>query len=56
VIGARQNSFARALLGSVAARVAAEALCTVTVLRPPRLAALPEQGSANGKSADEVKV
>jgi eukaryotic-like serine/threonine-protein kinase len=38
VIGARQNSLVRSLLGSVSARVAAEAPCTVTVVRPPRLA------------------
>jgi nucleotide-binding universal stress UspA family protein len=38
VIGARQHSMLRALLGSVSARVAAEAPCTVTVVRPPRLA------------------
>jgi nucleotide-binding universal stress UspA family protein len=38
VIGARQNSLMRALLGSVSARVAAEAACTVTVVRPPRSA------------------
>jgi nucleotide-binding universal stress UspA family protein len=35
VIGARQNSMLRALLGSVSAKVAAEAACTVTVVRPP---------------------
>ena len=40
VIGARQNSMLRALLGSVSAKVAAEAPCTVTVVRPPRLAAV----------------
>jgi eukaryotic-like serine/threonine-protein kinase len=44
VIGARQNTVLRALLGSVSAKVAEEAGCTVTVVRPPRLAAL--QGPA----------
>jgi nucleotide-binding universal stress UspA family protein len=39
IIGARQNSFRRTLLGSVSAKVAAEAGCTVTVVRPQRLAA-----------------
>jgi serine/threonine protein kinase len=47
VIGARQSSLKRSLLGSVSAKVAAEAPCTVTVVRPPRLAAL--------ESADEKK-
>ena len=37
VIGARQNSLLRNLLGSVSAKVAAEAPCTVTVIRPARL-------------------
>jgi eukaryotic-like serine/threonine-protein kinase len=55
VIGARQNSMLRTLLGSVSAKVAAEAACTVTVVRPPRLASLHEQVSANEKP-DEVKV
>jgi len=36
IIGARQNSLMRTLLGSVSARVAAEAPCSVTVVRPPR--------------------
>src|SRR5215210_518130 len=36
VIGARQSSFVRSLLGSVSARVAAEATCSVTVVRPRR--------------------
>jgi nucleotide-binding universal stress UspA family protein len=34
LIGARQSSLIRTLLGSVSAKVAAEALCTVTVVRP----------------------
>ena len=34
LIGARQDSLMRKLLGSVSAKVAAEALCTVTVVRP----------------------
>ena len=38
VIGARQNSFARSLLGGVSAEVAGQAPCTVTVVRPPRRA------------------
>ncbi|WJR76108.1 bifunctional serine/threonine-protein kinase/universal stress protein [Bradyrhizobium sp. NP1] len=38
IIGARQNSMMRTLLGSVASKVASEAACTVTVVRPPRLA------------------
>ncbi|MGX9430366.1 MULTISPECIES: serine/threonine protein kinase [Bradyrhizobium] len=36
VIGARRDSMLRTLLGSVSAEVAAEAPCTVTVVRPPR--------------------
>lgn len=38
IIGARQNSLVRTLLGSVSAKVASEAACTVTVVRPPQLA------------------
>jgi eukaryotic-like serine/threonine-protein kinase len=34
LIGARQSSLMRTLLGSVSAKVAAEAFCTVTVVRP----------------------
>jgi nucleotide-binding universal stress UspA family protein len=55
VIGARQNSLKRSLLGSVSAKVAAEAACTVTVVRPPRLAALQEQEKTNEES-DEVRI
>jgi len=36
VVGARQTSLMRSLLGSVSAKVAAEAPCTVTVVRPAR--------------------
>jgi len=43
VIGARQNSMLRTFLGSVSAKVAAEASCSVTVVRPPRLAVVPVQ-------------
>jgi eukaryotic-like serine/threonine-protein kinase len=46
VIGARQNSLVRTLLGSVSAKVAAEATCTVTVVRPPPLASSRVQDSA----------
>ncbi|MEA2818352.1 MAG: hypothetical protein QOJ86_356 [Bradyrhizobium sp.] len=48
VIGARQHSFVRALLGSVSARIAAEAACTVTVVRPPRLASQPPNQREEG--------
>jgi len=46
IIGARQGSLMRALLGSVSARVAAEAGCSVTVVRPPRLTAQPQEAAA----------
>ena len=36
LIGARQHSLMRHLLGSVSAKVAAEAECSVTVVRPSR--------------------
>jgi nucleotide-binding universal stress UspA family protein len=36
LIGARQSSLLRTLLGSVSAKVAAEATCTVTIVRPAR--------------------
>jgi non-specific serine/threonine protein kinase/protein-serine/threonine kinase len=38
IIGARANSALRSLLGSVSSKVASEAPCTVTVVRPPRAA------------------
>ena len=52
VIGARQSSLRRTLLGSVSAKVAAEAACTVTVVRPPRLDSLHEQESEDGNPAE----
>ena len=52
VIGARQNSLVRTLLGSVSAKVAAEAVCTVTVVRPPRLAS---RCSEDGKKAEGAR-
>jgi len=36
LVGARQSSLKRTLLGSVSAKIAGEANCTVTVVRPPR--------------------
>jgi len=48
IIGARQSSMMRALLGSVSAKVAAEAPCTVTVVRPSRLAAQSNTGESSG--------
>jgi nucleotide-binding universal stress UspA family protein len=56
VIGARQNTFVRSLLGSVSSKVAAEAACTVTVVRPPRAASLPEQDNASDAQPDEARV
>ncbi len=50
LIGARQDSLLRKLLGSVSAKVAAEALCTVTVVRP-NLTAAEEKAPAADVSA-----
>jgi eukaryotic-like serine/threonine-protein kinase len=55
VIGARQTSLLRALLGSVSAKVAAEAPCTVTVVRPPRLAARNERETSPDEARDESR-
>ena len=41
LIGARQNSLMRSLLGSVSARVAGEANCCVSIVRPARMEADP---------------
>ena len=43
IIGAREHSGVLARLGSVSSKVASEAPCTVTVVRPPRLAAQAER-------------
>ena len=48
LIGARQSSVMRKLLGSVSARIAAEAPCTVTVVRRPPVA------EAAPSRADEI--
>ena len=47
LIGARQNSLMRTLLGSVSAKVAAEAICTVTVVRPNLTAGVEQPSSGN---------
>ena len=46
VLGARTNSLKRNILGSVSGEVAAQAPCTVTVVRPPRAAAGADDGDA----------
>jgi serine/threonine protein kinase len=48
LIGARQHSLRRSFLGSVSARIASEATCTVTVVRPPR-----KEGSERGEPQTE---
>jgi nucleotide-binding universal stress UspA family protein len=52
LIGARQSSLKRALLGSVSAKVAGEASCTVTVVRPPRDSGGVLAGGASASAAD----
>ena len=46
LIGAREQAGVLARLGSVSSKVAVEAPCTVTVVRPPRLAAEPGRDAA----------
>jgi serine/threonine protein kinase len=51
VIGARHSSLLRTILGSVSAKVAAEAPCTVTVVRPNRSADVALADDSPAKSA-----
>jgi len=53
LIGARQNSLLRKLLGSVSARVAAEAPCTVTVVRPTYIEEAKQPSSDDSPAAKE---
>ncbi len=46
LLGARQGSLMRKLLGSVSAKVAAEAQCSVTIVRPPRVTQTAEAAEA----------
>ncbi|HEY1475832.1 MAG TPA: bifunctional serine/threonine-protein kinase/universal stress protein [Pseudolabrys sp.] len=54
LIGARQNSLLRTLLGSVSAKVAAEAQCTVTVVRPNLTAEEEKSSSAAAPSSSSA--
>jgi eukaryotic-like serine/threonine-protein kinase len=59
IVGARQNSTRRSLLGSVSARIASEAPCTVTVVRPSRLAeqmGAGESDAATDRAVDAAAV
>ncbi len=53
LIGAREHTLRRSILGSVSARVASEASCTVTVVRPPRSDASERAGRAEGETIAE---
>jgi nucleotide-binding universal stress UspA family protein len=54
IIGAHRHSGLSALLGGVSGKVASEAVCTVTVVRPPRLAA--RSVRTDGERPDGVRV
>ncbi|MBR0754086.1 protein kinase [Bradyrhizobium jicamae] len=51
IMGARQNSTVRSLLGGVSAKVASEAPCTVTVVRPSRLVAQADEDGEEPRDA-----
>ena len=53
VIGARKDSMLRTLLGSVSSKVASEARCTVTVVRPPRAASLSTDHAEDEEKGDK---
>jgi serine/threonine protein kinase len=53
LIGARQNSLLRKLLGSVSAQVAAQAACTVTVVRPSRTNAAERPSAEDAVAPDK---
>jgi hypothetical protein len=54
LIGARQHSLRRSILGSVSARIASEASCTVTVVRPPRKAQAERRESLEEKAVEQT--
>jgi serine/threonine protein kinase len=56
LIGARQNSLLRKLLGSVSAKVAAEAPCTVTVVRPSRIGGSEKSPSEDERAPEESSI
>jgi len=57
LIGARQSSLMRSILGSVSAKVASEAECTVTIVRPPRqrIAQAADASPAQEKESADVQ-
>jgi len=54
LIGARQDSLLRKLLGSVSAKVAAEATCTVTVVRPSYVREVEKSAAAGAQATDSA--
>jgi eukaryotic-like serine/threonine-protein kinase len=52
IVGARRDSMLRSLLGSVSSRIAAEASCSVTVVRPPR--SIPPAAPADASQGQDM--